>query len=367
LEENKKPARKPAARKPASKSAAARSDATKSAETVKPDTASVVASSTQSITKPESAEPKKSSQMVSRRGWIIAGITIVGLVVLFLAVFGILIYKYKSSNRIVQIVSGVVPYPVERVNGAWVTYSNYLFEVDSIKHYYQSQTSSDGKPAVDFNSADGKTRLKQLQAQVLDQLKQEAVVKQIAKKNKVTVSEKEINDQVDQITKSAGGEDKVKEVLAKYYGWDKNDLKKKIRFQLLKQKTSDKLQSDEGINAQAKTKAEDVLKQVKAGGDFAELAKKYSQDSSASNGGDLGFFGKGQMVKEFEDAAFALQPGQTSDLVKTQYGYHIIKLIEFNADKSQAHAAHILIKGIDFDQYISDQVGKAKVHTYIKP
>jgi foldase protein PrsA len=167
--------------------------------------------------------------------------------------------------------------------------------------------------------------------------------------------------------KSAGGQDKAKEVLKKYYGWDINDLKKKIRFQLLQQKVSDKMQNDPAADAQAKSKAEDVLKQINAGGDFAELAKKYSQDTSAANGGDLGFFGKGQMVKEFEDAAFNAQPGQVVGPIKTQYGYHIIKVQEFNGDKSQVHASHILFKTVDFNQYLQDQMNSAKVNTYIHP
>ena len=103
-----------------------------------------------------------------------------------------------------------------------------------------------------------------------------------------------------------------------------------------------------------------------AGGDFAALAKQYSQDTTAANGGDLGFFGKGQMVKEFETAAFGLEPGKVSGLVKTQYGYHIIKLIEFKDDKSQAHAAHILIKTVDFNDYLMEQIKKAKTSSYFK-
>ena len=82
-------------------------------------------------------------------------------------------------------------------------------------------------------------------------------------------------------------------------------------------------------DAAVRKQAEDILAKLKGGADFAELAKKYSEDTgSAVKGGDLDYFGKGQMVSEFDKVAFSLQPGQMSDLVKTQFGYHIIKLVD---------------------------------------
>ncbi|HEX4948899.1 MAG TPA: peptidylprolyl isomerase [Blastocatellia bacterium] len=77
---------------------------------------------------------------------------------------------------------------------------------------------------------------------------------------------------------------------------------------------------------EVKKKAEDVLKRVKAGEDFAALAGQFSADGSAAKGGLLRWFGKGRMVPEFEAAAFSLPKGQVSDLVKSQFGYHIIKV-----------------------------------------
>lgn len=80
--------------------------------------------------------------------------------------------------------------------------------------------------------------------------------------------------------------------------------------------------------AKAKTKAEDLLKQIKEGADFAALAKANSDCTSAAQGGDLNFFGKGQMVPPFEKAAFALETGKVSDIVETRFGYHIIKVTD---------------------------------------
>ena len=93
-------------------------------------------------------------------------------------------------------------------------------------------------------------------------------------------------------------------------------------------------------DAAVKKIAEGVLKQVRSGADFAKLARQYSEDGSKDKGGDLDFFPRGKMVKEFDEASFTMKPGQISDLVKTQYGYHIIKVTD-RKDKTTRTLAEV--------------------------
>ncbi|MGD8371847.1 MAG: peptidylprolyl isomerase [Syntrophobacterales bacterium] len=97
-------------------------------------------------------------------------------------------------------------------------------------------------------------------------------------------------------------------------------------------------QADKSQKDEARKKIEMVQQKLKKGEDFGTLAKEYSQGPSSGNNGDLGYFRRGQMVKPFEDAAFALKPGELSEIVETRFGYHLIKVTDRKAATTLSYA-----------------------------
>ncbi len=119
--------------------------------------------------------------------------------------------------------------------------------------------------------------------------------------------------------------------------------------------------ADAAAKKQARAKADALLKRARGGADFARLARENSQDGSAQQGGDLNYFPRGQMVPAFEEVAFALKPGQISDVVTTQFGYHIIKV----TDRKPASTIAFEQVTDRIKQYLTDQGKQEHVKTFI--
>jgi len=299
-----------------------------------------------------------------KKAVIRAVIALAVLVLVTLITFGVLIYAYRADNPFVKAVSKEVPYPAEQVNGRLVSYYDYLFEVDANKRAYQNNAKLNNQQPVDFSSTDGKKLVQDIKQHALDKLKSDVVVAQLASDRKIKVTDKNVDSMINDLYKRYGGKTSLLNTINQIYAWNIDDLKGVIRKQLLAQKLQDAIANDPTMLAQTRAKANKVLDQIKAGGDFVELAKKNSQASDASSGGDLGTVNKTQLPTDIQKAVDALQVGQVSDLIKTQYGYEIIKLTAKDGDSIKGN--HILTKTTDFNEYFNEQLKKAKSTVFIK-
>lgn len=173
------------------------------------------------------------------------------------------------------------------------------------------------------------------------------------------------------VDKTTVPEEKVKAYYDSHPQFFKQPAKVKASHILIKVKAD----ASEAEKAEAMNKIKKIQEKLKKGDDFAEVAKASSEGPSAAKGGDLGYFGRGQMVKPFEDTAFTLEPGKVSDVVKTQFGYHLIKVVDkkpettvpFEAVKPRIEQ-YLKQEEVqkEVKKYIDNQRKEAKVEIFLK-
>lgn len=264
-----------------------------------------------------------SSKFVKLLIWLLFFISIIQIG------FGIMVYGLKSTDQYTRIVAKVIPYPVAVVNQDIITYAKYLHERDYIHHFYEST----GQQGIDYAAID---------KEITNQLVENKLLATQAKFHKTSVTKNEVDEAINQIIEQNGGEDKVVKTLDDMYGLNLDQFKNLVREQLTRDKLNDKIimrvtashilvrvdkeAPQDQVDA-AKAKIDGYLNEINVGLDFAEAAKKYSEDTgSAETGGSLDAFANGEMVPEFSEAAFKGEVGKIVGPVRTDFGWHIIKI-----------------------------------------
>jgi len=244
-----------------------------------------------------------------------------------------------------------------RVNGKSISKKDFEKEV-SAQVKYQSEIQK-----IDLNSGDKKKKFRE---EIFNQMVDTLIISQNLSTLNVKVAQEEIDKDYEKISNVNGGDTKFQEMISNYYGLTKEEYKTYYLLpKIQKEKMQTQVTTSDEFNSEAKSKAENVLGQIKNGSNFADLAKKYSQDSSTSaKGGDIGWISKGQMVEEFEKQAFSLKVGEVSNIFKTNYGYFIIKVEEKSSDK--VHVRQILIKGKSFTEWLDMTKKSCQIEQLVK-
>lgn len=216
------------------------------------------------------------------------------------------------------------------------------------------------------------SQLDQVRAEILDGLIDQELLYQESRKLGIQIEDKAVNEQFEAIRQRFPDESQFKQALASMQMSEmeaKQQIERGLAIrEVIDRKVADKVTVDDAESkafydenpqffmqpervkashilikvdpsaadadkAAAREKLQDLRKQAEGGADFAELAKTHSEGPSNERGGDLGFFQRGQMVKPFEDAAFALEKDQLSEIVETRYGYHLIKVTDKQPEK----------------------------------
>jgi parvulin-like peptidyl-prolyl isomerase len=256
-------------------------------------------------------------------------------------------------------VTQIIPFPVARTGGDFIAYENYLFELRRYIHYYENQGQ------LNFDDPAYAEQLNRFKQDALNKVIDDAFIKKLASESNISVSDQEVEDKITVLrNQNRLGQDQevLEDVLADYWGWSINDFRRSLKQEMLAQKVL------ASLDTETKDRANIAYDELKSGADFAEVAKKYSDDANTKvNGGEFGFpverTSKNVEAKAIE-ALFKLKPGEFSEVVNTGYTLVIVKNIETNGDKIRGAIIEFKYKPIG--DYLNDLKEQKPTRAYIK-
>lgn len=283
------------------------------------------------------------------RKYLVYGLMALVILYLLLGIaFAVRLYAYGKTDKIDRVASNFYLLPVAQVNRALIFNHEYQYKVYWATNYAQ-------KAKVEVPA--------EMKQKIREDMVSSLIAMQQADKNRVVVKGEEISQAVDQAVSELEGKQKAKEFLRDYYGMKLGDLQTLMIPVIYQDKIKDSLFKQVQVRhilVKDENKAKDALKKIRDGAKFEDIAKDTSEDEgSKANGGLLA---DGQylsrdsgLVAEFTDAMLKLKKGDVSEPVKSQFGYHIIKVedIKGTIDKS-------------YDEWIKDILAQMKVRYLIK-
>lgn len=313
---------------------------------------------------------------ILRGKWLWA--IVAGSACLLIALLALSLVKRSSGDRVAV------------VDGSVITREDFDREMNRVKQGLLNM----GKPLID-------SQLSELKKEVLEQLISRELLYQESQRKGIRIGEAAVNEELKALKKgfpseaefkSALKEAKLSELEVKsqierglaidefitghfvekvtisdnevraYYESHPESFKQPEQVRASHILISVDPQANRSKRSSARKKIEDIRQKLRKGEDFAALAKEFSQGPSSAKGGDLGYFRRGQMTKPFEDAAFALMPGEVSDVVETKFGYHLIKVFEKMPETTIAFEGIREVLG----RYLTQQKAQKEVSLYVQ-
>lgn len=254
---------------------------------------------------------------------------------------------------------------IARINGEEISTAVYQEELERTLYSITDQYM------VDWNDPENSSLLPLLQEQVLDQIIGRVLLRQLADQEGITVDPEEIEAEIASIQLQMQEDESVADWAS--FLAENNLTEEAVRGLIADEIQMEALAEHHGgpsvvehvrashILVETEETGQEILDKLTGGEDFANLAAEYSIDTGSKGlGGDLGWFPRGMMVSEFEETAFSMEPGETSDLVQTDFGYHIIQVYE-KKEQEMDPALYAQVQQQQFQTWIETQQTEANV------
>lgn len=294
------------------------------------------------------------------------------IIIAYIILIAVLIYGFGVNNRLTKFTSKYIPYPAVIVNyKSFITVNDLDNNLQSVRRFYESQDFSQIGMRVDFTTDEGEKRLKIREKQLLNKMIEDKAIEILSQKNGIKITAGLIDQSVQRKLDEYGTEEATRENLSRLYGWTMDDFKKKVVKPGLYGEELEKIvisRNEKEFSGAAREKIEKAKEELDEKKDFFEVARLYSEGSTAQDGGELGWFKKDQLISEVSVMAFSLNKGQRSDIIESVLGFHIIKV---ENKKTEGNEEMVKVKQIftrkkSFADWLGEQIKNMKIFFPVK-
>lgn len=294
---------------------------------------------------------------------LLYGLGLVVLIVLLL--LGVLFYGFGVRKFPVGNLVEFLHYPgVIMGNGNMISVSEIDNKLLAIESFYKNQDFSNLGLRVDFSTEEGKKRLEMKRKNLINKLIENRIIKELAKKDGLAISEDQASAELNRKLNEYGDVNYLKETVLKLYGWNIDDFRNNIVIpDLYRKALEENFKKNDSSYIEARKKMDEAKSALAAGGIFSEIAKQYSSGESSQSGGEMGWFSYDQMLPEIAVAVFSLDKGQTSEIIESSLGYHIINVEDRRKenDKDLIQIRQIFVRTNNFDEWLIERKKEEKI------
>lgn len=271
----------------------------------------------------------------------------------------------EIGAKIALSVAKVAPFPAAIVDWRHPVFLNDVqANLSSVEKFYQTQNFAGEGLRVDFTTESGKKRLMMKKRELLDKMVEDKIIEILAKQEGISISDKDVSNAVAGKLNEFGTTDDVKNDLVRSYGWSMDDFKKKVVLPgMYSDALAKKVLDQTSNNSGAKERITKAQGELENGKDFAEVARSYSQGSSASDGGELGWIKKEQVVPELQKVLFGTEQLKKNSIVESSIGFHIVEIENRKKENGQdlLQIRQIFVARGTFSDWVVEQKKKMSV------
>lgn len=314
-------------------------------------------------------ENKDKKNKISLKVIVYSGVIIL-IAIMVSLLFGAY-YFYDEKEGVRGRILGKFSYPaivIDKTN--FISLSEINRNTDSLKRFYENQDFSKAGIRIDFSTEDGKKRLKIKEKDVINKIVENKAIEILANKKNINITQKQAEENIlDKLKEYGNNKNEVESELQRLYGWDLDDFKTEIVLpDMYREKLEELVDAEINKNSEAKNDMEKAKKELDEKKDFSEVARVYSQGSTAKDGGELGWITKQQLVPEVAKVAFDNYDNSKNEIIESSLGYHIIRVEEMKKEDGvdMLRMKQIFTRKKTFAEWLAEQMKELDVVVFMR-